>query len=715
MKQLTQKLRDGRMDVIDVPVPIVRKGALLVRNLYSVISAGTEGSTVRAARQSLIGKARERPQQAKQMLELLAQSGPVQAYRTFTKKLDSYSPLGYSSAGVVIAVGDGVCGFAPGDKVACAGATANHSEVITVPENLCVKLRPDADLQQAAYNTLGAIALQGIRQADLRLGETCAVVGLGLLGQLACLLLRAGGIRVVGIDVNPAMVKLAQKHAADLAGERGEIGLAERIREFTGGIGVDAVVITAATRDTDPVNFAGCIARQKGKVVIVGDVATGFDREPHYYRKELDVRMSCSYGPGRYDPSYEEHGIDYPPAYVRWTEKRNMEAFQHLVYSRRLDLGYLTTHLFELSDAAQAYELIAEHTEPHVGIVLKYSDRPLVESTVALSKTAQPLKSGDIGLAFVGAGSYAMSHLLPNLPKEPWIRKRTVMTASGLSSRTVAERFGFERCTSDESQIFDDASVNLVFVATRHDTHAEYVQKALRAGKSVFVEKPLCINDHDLTEITDLMNDPGAPGGALMVGFNRRFSPLVTFIRESLGTGPMSMIYRVNAGALQGDSWIQDRPRSGGRIIGEACHFIDLLTFLNGSVPKRVQLFGLDDPAGHQDTVSISLQFANGSIGTVCYFANGPKSLPKEYVELYRAGATAVLRDFKEAEILSAGKTRRQKLVFQDKGQATMMRRVLDAVKAGASAPIPFGEIAAVSRATLRAVDSLNSGSVLDV
>lgn len=715
MKQLTQKLKDGRMDVIDVPMPVVSKGWVLVRNAYSVISAGTEGSTVRAARKNLIGKARERPHQARQMMELLAQAGPVQAYRTLLKKLDSYSALGYSSAGMVIAVGEGVSGFAVGDKVACAGATANHSEIVAVPKNLCVKLHADADLSRAAYNTLGAIALQGIRQADLRLGETCAVIGLGLLGQLACLLLRAGGIKVVGIDVNPAMVKLAQEHATDLAGLRSELGLVERIHEFTGGMGADAVIITAATTHTDPINFAGRILRQKGKVVIVGDVPTGFDREPYYYKKELDLRMSCSYGPGRYDPAYEEKGFDYPPAYVRWTERRNMEVFQELIHSRKVDIGYLTTHLFELANASKAYDLITEHTEPHVGIVLKYDDAPVIKNNLLIGRVSRALRRGDVGLAFVGAGSYAMSHLLPNIPKEAWIQRKSVMTASGLSSRTVAERFGFERCTSDESQIFDNDSVNVVFVATRHDTHADYVKKALMNAKSVFVEKPLCITDEDLSAITDLMADPECPGRTLMVGFNRRFSPLVTFIREQLGTGPMSMIYRVNAGVLPADSWIQDRERGGGRIIGEVCHFVDLLTFLNGSLPEKVQAFGLPDPAGHQDTVSINISFANGSIGVISYFANGSKNLAKEYVEIYRAGTTAVLRDFKEVEVFNSGKSTKKKLVFQDKGQAAMVRAFLDAVKSGSGAPISFDEISAVTRTTFRAVESLNSGTVLSI
>lgn len=719
MRQLTQKLKDGRLQVLDVPAPTTSRGMVLVRNAFSVVSAGTEGSTVKAARKTLIGKAKERPQQARQMLDLFKQSGPIQTYRTLMKKLDSYSPLGYSSAGIVIGLGEGISDFSIGDKVACAGSSANHSEIVAVPQNLCVKLAADADLKKAAYNTLGAIALQGIRQADLRLGESCAVIGLGLLGQLTCLLLRAGGNKVIGIDIDPEMVKLAKTHAADFAALRSETGLAEKIEELTGGIGVDAVIITAATESADPVNFAGRILRQKGRVVIVGNVPTGFKREPYYYKKELDLRMSCSYGPGRYDRTYEEKGIDYPSAYVRWTERRNMEVFQGLIYSNRVDISYLTTHVFKLNEAPKAYDLITEGSEPHLGIVIHYDDALALKGRVSIREEKPTVKPGDVAIAFIGAGSYAMSHLLPNIPKEEWIKKKGVMTASGLSSRTVAERFNFEYCTSDENEILQNDAVNTVFIATRHNTHAEYVLKALNNGKKVFVEKPLCLNLEELQKITNAYysaaHSTQHSTPVLMVGFNRRFSPLVDFIKEKIDTGPMSMIYRVNAGAIPLDSWIQDKEMGGGRIIGEVCHFIDLLTFIGGSLPEKVQAFSMHDPAGFMDTVSINIKFLNGSIGAISYFANGPKNLPKEYLEVYRAGTTGILRDFSEVEMLTGGKKLRKKLIFQDKGQAAMVRRFLEAIKNGDKSPIPFEDISAVTLATFKAVESLHSGSVMTV
>jgi predicted dehydrogenase/threonine dehydrogenase-like Zn-dependent dehydrogenase len=712
MKQLTQKLKDGKIQIIEVPAPVVSPGMLLVRNAFSVISSGTEGSKVNAARKSLIGKAKERPQQARQVVDMVKQAGPIQTYRTVMKKLDSYSPLGYSAAGIVIGCGEGVSHFSIGDKVACAGVGAAHSEVIAVPQNLCVKLPLDSDLKRAAYNSLGAIALQGIRQADLRLGESCAVIGLGLLGQLTCLLLRAGGNKVIGIDINAEMVHLASTHAADYAAQRNEFGLVERIEELTGGIGVDAVIITAASESTDPVNFAGSILRKKGKVIIVGSVPTGFEREPFYYLKELDLRMSCSYGPGRYDPVYEEKGIDYPPAYARWTERRNMQAFQELVHSEKINIDYLTTHVFKLHEAVEAYDLITQKNEFHVGVVIEYDNVPSLARRVPVKEKILSVGPGDVSVSFIGAGSYAMSHLLPNIPKGGWIKKKGVMTVSGLSSRTVTEKFDFEYCASDENDILQDESVNTVFVATRHDTHAKYVIQAMKAGKNVFVEKPLCITESEFLSISEFVSREENMKNILMVGFNRRFSPLTKFIKEKITPGPMSMMYRINAGKLPPDSWIQNKEIGGGRIVGEVCHFVDLLTYINGSLPEKVQAFSMLESGDMQDTVTINVKFQNGSIGVISYFANGAKELPKEYLEIYKGGCTAILKDFREAEIITSDKKLTKKLHFQDKGQTDMVREFLQAVRNGDLSPISFDEISAVTLATFRGLQSLSSGSV---
>lgn len=712
MQQLTQKLSNGEMTVQEMPAPVLGKGMVLVKNHYSLISAGTEGSTASTARKSLIGKAKERPQQVKQVLEVLAQQGPVQTYRAVSKKLEAYSPLGYSSAGEVIAVGEGVSGFATGDWVACAGVNfANHAEVIAVPVNLCVKLSENADLKAASYNTLGAIALQSIRQADLRLGETCAVIGLGLLGQLTGLMLKASGVKVIGIDVSESPVKLAQQHFASLALTRNTPGIENRIAEYTNGLGADAVIIAAATTSTDPINFAGAIARKKGKVVILGAVPTGFERDPYWYKKELEMKMSCSYGPGRYDLNYEEKGIDYPAAYVRWTEKRNMEAFQQLLAGGTMDISYLTTHEFSLEDAPKAYDMIVNKSEPYLGIILKYNtDKPVQLQNQVKTGESKPVSKINIG--FIGAGSYAQGNLLPNIPKNSDIVCKGVLTNNGTTSKRVAERFGFEFCTSNENDILENPDINTLFIATRHDSHAEYVQKGLNAGKHIFVEKPLCLTP---TELENIKTEQQATSNKqqVLVGFNRRFSALSTSLKKQMGSGPMSMIYRINAGHIPGDTWIQDMEIGGGRIIGEACHFIDYLTWLNGSLPVSVYASALPDAGGFNDTVNININFANGSTGVVAYYANGPKSMPKEYIEVFHNGSSGVINNFKELRMF--GKTKqKKKLLNLDKGQKIMVELFLKSILNGEPL-IPFEEIYSVTKATFAVLESIKTGNVVKI
>ncbi len=758
MQQLTQKLSNGEMTVQEMPAPVLGKGMVMVKNHYSLISAGTEGSTATTARKSLLGKAKERPQQVKQVLEVLAQQGPVQTYRSVTKKLEAYSPLGYSSAGEVIAVGEGVSQFTAGDLVACAGVNfANHAEIIAVPVNLCVKLPENSDLKAAAYNTLGAIALQSIRQTDLRLGETCVVIGLGLLGQLTGLMLKASGVNVIGIDVSEPPVILAQQHFAGLALTRNTPGIENQILEYTNGLGADAVIIAAATTSTDPINFAGAIARKKGKVVILGAVPTGFERNPHWYKKELELKMSCSYGPGRYDLNYEEKGIDYPAAYVRWTEKRNMEAFQQLLAGGTMDISYLTTHEFSLEDAPNAYDMIVKKSEPYLGIILKYNtEKPVQLQNKVTTGSSKPVAKINIG--FIGAGSYAQGNLLPNIPKKNSdIVCKGVLTNNGTTSKRVAERFGFEFCTSNEKDILQNPDINTLFIATRHDSHAQYVLKGLQAGKHIFVEKPLCLTPAELDRIIEAMSlreeaprnegastkqpvenhsntpneEPTAndeqvatslpadaprnnvPKSVIMVGFNRRFSALSTQLKKQMGSGPMSMIYRVNAGHIPGDTWIQDMEIGGGRIIGEACHFIDYLTWLNGSLPVSVYATALPDAGGHNDTVNINITFANGSTGVVAYYANGPKSMPKEYIEVFHNGLSGVINNFKELRMF--GKTKqKKKLLNLDKGQKQMVEQFLQGLLTGKPL-IPFEEIVAVTKATFAVLESIKTGQIVRI
>jgi len=728
MQQLTQKLKSGSMNVLKVPVPNLQPGYVMVRNYYSLISAGTEGSTVSAARKGFIGKVRERPQQVKQVINTLKHQGIVQTYRAVMKKLDAHSPLGYSCVGEVIDVATDVRDFKLGDYVACGGGTASHAEVVCVPVNLCVKIRLkeqgketiEEHLKQAAYNTLGAIALQGIRQADLRLGENCTVIGLGLLGQLTCLLLKASGVQVIGIDISKTMVEIAAKNGADLSLTRNTPGIENRISDFTAGHGCDAVIITAASSSFDPINFAGAISKKKGTIVVSGAVPTGFDREPHFYKKELTLKMSCSYGPGRYDPTYEEKGHDYPYSYVRWTEKRNMQAFQDLIASGAIDVGYLTTHIFSLDEVPAAYDMIIERSEPFIGILIEYDRTKEIDRNrinIAVPRVLSP-GPADVSIGFIGAGSYAQSFLLPNIPRSKDVLFRGVMTISSTGSRSVADRFGFEFCTGNAEDILDNKDINTVFIATRHNTHGEYTIAALKAGKNVFVEKPLCLTDDELNEIRSFFASAQTSSVScphLMVGFNRRFSSLSRILRKNFPPGPMAMLYRVNAGFIPSSSWIQDPEVGGGRIRGEVCHFIDYLTWLNGSLPKTVFAAVMETPENLDDTLTINLLYENGSVGTILYCANGSRSLGKEYIEVHQNGCTAVLKDYKELDIYGEGKHYRKKLTSMDKGQKIEVAEFISAIKEGKPCPIPVVETINTTEVTFRVIESLRTGKAIAV
>jgi len=717
MEQITQKLRTGIINLIEVPAPDPKMGEIQVRNIYSAISPGTESSTVKAARKGYLEKAKERPEQVKQVIEKLRSQGILQTYRAVMKKLDAYSPLGYSCVGRVIDLAPDVKEFSIGDYVACGGGSASHAEIVSVPENLSVRIPHDTDLKQAAYNTLGAIAMQGVRQSDVRLGETCAVIGLGVLGQLSCVLLRAAGVKVVGVDVNPAMVKMAEENCADRAYVRNDPGIEQSILNLGNGMGCDAVIITAASDSVDPINFAGAIARKKGTIVIVGAVPTGFDREPHFYKKELTVKMSCSYGPGRYDPLYEEKAQDYPYAYVRWTEKRNMQAFQDLIASKRIDIRYLTTHVFKLEDVPRAYDMIMEKSEPYAGILIEYdTGKPIEREKVTIRPSSIVHRSSSVNIGFIGAGSYAQGYLLPNIPRGNRVALKGVMTKTPTSSRSVADRFGFDFCTSKVEDILENDEINTVFIATRHDSHGKYVIDALKAGKHVYVEKPLCLKIEELQEITNaycsaLSTQHSTP--FLMVGYNRRFSPLSEILKKDLRPDPMAMIYRINAGAILADSWIQDPEFGGGRIVGEVCHFIDYLTFLNGSLPVSVYAASMREPNNLNDTLSISIRYRNGSIGVIHYFANGSKSVPKEYVEVYQSGIIAILNDFRYLSIFGHGKHFRKKLLAQDKGQKNEVKQFIETIRQGDRAPIPFEEVYNTSLASFKIIESLQSGQTI--
>ena len=724
MRQLTQKLKNGQMQIKEVPLPVLQNGHVLVKNHYSLISPGTEASTVKAARKSYLGKAKERPQQFQQVIKTLQTQGPVTTYRAVMKKLDAHSPLGYSSAGEVVDVATDVTDFTVGDRVACAGLSACHAEVVCIPRNLCVKLKSDADLKQAAYNSLGAIALQGIRQANLQIGETCAVIGLGLIGQLTSLLLKVSGIKVIGVDINSSAVKMAHKNSCHLAIDRNALGIRETIFQFTEGIGCDAAIITAASTSHDPINFAGSISRKKGTIIVVGAVPTGFDREPHYYQKELTVKMSCSYGPGRYDPIYEQKGIDYPSGYVRWTERRNMQAFQDLLANHVIDLNYLTSHVYKLEQASEAYELILSKSETVMGLLIEFeSEKSLQREKLNLKQYSPKQNRLPIQIGFIGAGSYAQNYLLPILKKIKDVSLKGVMTATGTGARSVADRFGFDFCTDQDKDIFNDSEINTIFIATRHDSHAELVQKAIEAGKNVFVEKPLCMKEEELHQIIKKLKRPDTSKEnklnpnhpILMVGYNRRFSPLGRLLKDNFQDGPMAMTYRINAGRIPADSWIQDPSFGGGRIIGEVCHFVDFLTFINGSLPISVYAKTMKDSNELNDTINISITYENGSIGSISYFANGDTSMPKERCEIYANGCVAVLDDFKNLSIYANGKRTQKRHLLQDKGQKCEIDYFIESILTDPSKIIPLEEIINTSTVTFKIIESIQKGTCIQL
>jgi predicted dehydrogenase/threonine dehydrogenase-like Zn-dependent dehydrogenase len=717
MKQIVQQQRTGRLSIAEVPAPSLRPEGLLVRTAYSLISAGTERAKVTVARKNLLGKALARPDQVRQVLQSARQLGLQATYQKVTSRLDALSPLGYSSAGVVLAVGARAAGFAPGDRVACAGGGyAVHAEIVYVPRNLAAHVPDEVGLDEAAFATLGAIALQGVRQAGPQLGETVGVIGLGLLGLLTVQLLRSAGCRVVGVDLSAARCALARQLGADAAVAPSDPALDALVRRY-GPAGLDAVILTAATPSDEPIRLAGRLARDRARVVVVGDVGLDVPRSP-FYEKELDVRLSRSYGPGRYDTHYEEQGLDYPVGYVRWTEGRNLSAVLDLLAQHKLDVRALTTHRFALDDAERAYALIEGKTrEPHLGVLLEYAvgapfaGAQRVPAAEVISVTPPRVASGvRVGLALVGAGNFAQSMLLPALREHAHVRLRTVVTPGGLTARSVAERAGFEQAAADPAVALDDPEVNLVLIASRHDSHAELAARALAAGKAVFVEKPLALTRDELAAVRAAY--VAAPNPFLMAGFNRRFAPLVVALRAFVAAAgePLLMHYRVNAGFIPREHWTQDPVIGGGRVLGELCHFADLLLFLAGQPPVEVYARALPDQGRYsRDNVAVLVHFADGSAGTITYAANGDRGLDKERLEVFGGGRAAALDDFRELT-LSAGGRRRVRRAGPDKGHRAEMLALVDALVAGQPAPIPFAQLVQATELTLAVVESLDSG-----
>lgn len=711
MKQLIQDLRTHEVLGDEVPAPQCQQGGVLVRTVASLISSGTERATVKLGSMSLVGKALERPDLVKSLFQRLRTAGVSEVVATVRAKLDRAMPLGYSAAGDVLEVGPGVEEFRVGDRVACAGmGYASHAELIWVPKNLSVRIPENVDYDSAAFVTLGSIALQGVRVAEAKIGEHVTVVGLGLVGLVTAQILQAAGCVVWGIDLDPDRVALARELGVTRAYVNSEFVSGGTL---PGAGGADVVIITAATSSNQPIELAGQIARDRGVVVVVGDVRVDVPREP-YYKKELQVRYSRSYGPGRYDPSYEEKGLDYPRGYVRWTEKRNMEAFLDLVAAKKIDLAKLITHRFDIERAGEAYELLTGKREgKHVAILIDYSRTVGPSRRVELrlpdsGRKAAGAKPGRIRIGWIGAGNFSRAKLLPALRKLDNLELVGLANATGVSASRVGKSFRFQYCTTDASAVLNDPTIDAVFIGTRHHLHGPMVLAALESGKHVFVEKPLCVNEPELESISTLY---ARSDRVLAVGFNRRFSPFARECKEffSAGREPLSFLYRINAGRLPDGHWVEDPEQGHGRVIGEVCHFVDLFGFLSDSFPVEVQAWAIGERPD-ESNVHIHVSLADGSKGEILYLASGDASVPKERLEVFGRGRTAICDDFRKSFFHRSNHRHTKTLFRQDKGHEEEVRRFIDAVAGKAPMPIPFQSLWATTLATFRIRESLFGG-----
>lgn len=832
MRQVLQSYKTGELCLAEVPIPAVKRDHILVCTAASLVSVGTEKYMLELARKSLVGKALARPDLVRQVIAKAQAEGILEAWRQAMGRLDTPVPLGYSSAGVVIDVGPGVEGFAVGNRVACAGSGyAGHTEVASVPANLCVKIPPRkgqgdketrrqgdspphlvtpspphlvfVSFDEAAFVALGGIALEAVRMARVSLGETVVVIGLGLLGQIAVQLLNAAGCHVIGMDINSQKAEMALQHGAEAVATDYPM-LSAICRQRTANHGADAVIILAATPSNEPLEWAAELCRERGRIVAAGLVGLEIPRKA-FYDKELELVVSRAWGPGLYDPHYTEKGLDYPLAYARWTAKRNMEEFLAQLAKGTVQVKHLITHRFPFERALEAYELILEGKEPYIGVLLEYGrwkgeegrgnreegtgkgeggkgrteDRegkrgdglsvnlePLTDRKVWLRKPTtdgapRPDQSSrsilhrpssiiqsPISVGLIGAGQYARGTLLPALQKVKGVRYIGVATATGLSGRHVGDKYGFEYCTTDYGELLEDEDVKAVFVLTRHGLHARFASEALRAGKAVFVEKPLALNEEQLSAIVRAYWQTADPSVAkpadgeieasnpqlvlspvevsairnppfLMVGFNRRFAPTTRFVQQHLrgGTGPLVAHCRCNAGYIPPDSWVHDPKQGGGRIIGEVCHFVDLIQALTGGLPVEVYVAAAGGShADLHDNITISLKLDNGSVGSIVYTAGGDKSFPREYVDVFGHGAVATIDNFKSASFTQAGRTSRKRGWFSvDRGHVNELTTFFRHLREGRPQPVPMREYVATTLATFAMERSIREGKPVKV
>lgn len=675
MKQVIQSYKTGEIALSDVPVPACKSGGLLVKNINSLISIGTEKMMIDIAKKNIMGKALARPDLVKRLIDKAKKEGILNVLQEARNRLDEPVALGYSSSGIVLEVGTGVSEFKIGDRVACVGAGfASHAEVVWVPENLCIKLPENVSHEEAAFVMLGGIAMEGIRLADLTFGENVTVIGLGLLGLITVQILNAYGCEVIGVDIDESKIAMAKNFGLRLGLVSGQEDITAAIENQTKGFGTDAVIITAASNDNSTIDLAEKIARKKGKIVLVGVTEINLSRKA-FWEKELSFTVSKAAGPGSIESLYEQLGYDYPIQYVRWTEKRNLEQFISLLANKRISTASLITHKFTIDKALKAYEMILGGQERCIGALLEYDHT--AERLAAKIKTGTETKSVISGkkISVIGGGMFTRNILLPALKKVAGIDLVGVATTTGISSHHLAKKYKFKYCTSDYREILNDQETDSIIITTRHNQHAKMATEALQAGKHVFLEKPLCIKEEELSGLKEVYDSARSKNLRLMIGFNRRYSKLAVEALAAFGkrTTPLVMVYRINAGFIPGDHWTQDKEVGGGRIIGEVCHFIDFLQFVSNSVPVSVFTSAISGEKGKylaEDNVVLNITFADGSIGTIIYSANGSKAFSRERVEIFGDDSILVIDDFKTATVIKNGKEKTIKRMSQDMGYA---------------------------------------------
>jgi predicted dehydrogenase/threonine dehydrogenase-like Zn-dependent dehydrogenase len=712
MKQIVQNYRSGELLLVDVPLPATKPGGVLVRTSHSLISTGTELMKVGESRLSLVGKAKARPDQVKRVVKSVAQQGLVATYRKVDSQLDTWTPLGYSLAGEVVAVGSGVTEFVTGQVVACAGNQyAHHAEFVWVPKNLCVAVPPGVDSRSAAFTTVGAIAMQGFRQSEAVLGEVAVVIGLGLVGQLLIQILRAAGVTVIGLDPAPERSALAERMGASGAGSPQGVEMAALetlLLDLTDGQGGDHIFLTAGGSSNDPVELAARLARDRGRVIEIGKTRLNLPWKD-YYEKELDLRFSRSYGPGRYDPTYEEQGIDYPVAYVRWTERRNMESFVSLLEQGRVDVEPLISSVYPFHSAVRAYEKMASGEEPGVGVLFEYDRVTSSVSELRLPHSQAEPTDGKVRIAIIGAGNYASSMLLPHLSRHPQVVLKEVVTATSLSAANALRKFGFERSGTDVESVFSAGDIDAILIATRHRSHAEFVCRALERDVAVLVEKPLAINVDQLRQVVDTIARTG--NTRIMVGFNRRFSPLLTSLRSLWkSTGPIHFRYDVNAGPLPESSWYRD-PAQGSRFAGEGGHFIDTASWWIGSLPEEAAAYS---SPSDRDNLVVTLRYQDGSVASISYLTDGHARYPKETIQVVGQGRIARFENFRKYDLWSSGKRLKRRMAGVDKGQNRQLDRFIESVVRGTAMPISLESLLWTTAATIATEHSvLNASPVM--